>query len=376
MVIRWLGLTGLAIGLAGCNPALRVDAGQRAVPPPVSVALAIPLDNEPPRMLVVEHLAFSRNGELILAADSRANVRLYSHDSGALLTSLHVERKHWFERRRLTTAGLLDDDTAFYLSWDGGLFEIWGIAPTELRFSHRFAGIGGEKTTAANADYIAQGEHVLDRGTGELLEGRFLAHYGFSVDYQLTDGSLLFSASPLSRSVVLSDLGQRTQHLWHSGRVQAAAFTASQRYLVVGGSRCQVWRLPDPELAHRCASRWPFGADVTRVTAHPAEDLFAVYQGNAIRVYTLDPFKHLLDIKAPDHIQHLALTVNNRVVFVDREDNLEVWDIATGKLLGKHAFSSVQHLAVHPKTGDVLVAGYDDRRSDQHNLYLLTVDQP
>ncbi|MEX0729508.1 MAG: hypothetical protein WED00_03695 [Aquisalimonadaceae bacterium] len=370
-IIGWLAVATLAVGLPGCNPATPADAGLRTTAPNLRVAKEMPLETELPHMLPVQHLTFSRDGELILAVDGRAQVALFSHTSGELLTSLDGEPELRFERGNLIKAGLLDDDTAFYLAWNKGLFEIWNIAPTTRRFTHRFSAAGLD-TAAANADYIAHGDAVLNRHTGALLDGAFLASSLVNIDYQLTDGDLLFSASPINRDMVLTDLDEGTQDIWDSSRVHMAAFTSSQRYLVAAGSRCQVWRLPNPEPVYQCGSRWPLAANVHRIATHPTEDLFAVYQGKSVRVYALDPFRKLLDIKAPDQVVHLALTVNNRLVLADRKHHLEVWDIADQTLVGTYASTSIDTLAAHPTTGDVLIAGDGDR----HGLFLLTADAP
>ncbi|MDR1062973.1 MAG: hypothetical protein LBL48_03430 [Azoarcus sp.] len=89
----------------------------------------------------------------------------------------------------------------------------------------------------------------------------------------------------------------------------------------------------------RCGTGHPFGIGIgieKRVVAiAPDSKMFAMSINDKVRLYRIDPFRLEQTIIAPGNVVSLAFSDDGRLASGDNDGRIRIWDIASGKLIGK-----------------------------------------
>jgi WD40 repeat protein len=287
---------------------------------------------------------FSRDGKSILAAPYSGAVYVVDSEDFSM-TALEFEGL-------LENAGFIPNSNEIFAIDEDGFVQIWD-SNLKKRFSYKFPERGKLASVSEDARYIAYGGYLYDTSANKLLAEP--ASHAFQTALQFHGNDYVLSAGHWDQSVIIRNLTNDTRTLWRTDdRISAAA--AVDDFIVAGtdDGDCYVWTMPGDKPV-RTITGW---GGIYLMAKHPRDPIFAISREDSATVYSLRPFKRLLDIEASDLIQSLTLSENGIIALGESNGTIQMWDIYKKALIGTYSVDNdtIYGLAIDPKTSN-LAAG-------------------
>ncbi|MCL7423058.1 MAG: hypothetical protein M8364_19375 [Methylobacter sp.] len=287
---------------------------------------------------------FSRDGKSILAASY--------YDAVYVVDSEDFSMKTLGLEGLLEDAGFIPNSNEIFATDEDGFVQIWD-SNLKKRFSYKFPERGEMASVSEDAKYIAYSGYLYDTSANKLLADP-TSHIAQSA-LQFHGNDYVLSAGYWDQSVVIRNLINDTRTLWRTDdEITAAA--AIDNFIVVCtiDGNCYVWTIPGDKPV-RTITGWD---SVRFIAKHPREPIFAISREDNVTVYSLRPFKRLLDIDASDLIRSLTLSENGIIALGESNGTIQMWDINKKALIGTYSVENdpIYGLAIDPKTSN-LAAG-------------------
>jgi WD40 repeat protein len=287
---------------------------------------------------------FSRDGKSILAAPYSGAVYVVDSEDFSM-NALEFEGT-------LIGAGFIPNGNEIFVADIYGFGQIWD-SNLKKRFSYRFPESGELASVSEDAKYIAYGGYLYDTSASKLLAEP--TSHAFQTALQFHGNDYVLSAGYWEQSVVIRNLTDDTRTIWRTDDEIIAA-AAVDNFIVVSTNDgdCYVWTISGDKPVHTIT-----GWDSVRfIATHPSEPIFAISREDSTTVYSLRPFKRLLDIEASDLIRSLTLSENGIIALGEDNGTIQMWDINKKALIGTYKVDNdpIESLAIDPKTSN-LAAG-------------------
>ena len=138
-----------------------------------------------------------------------------------------------------------------------------------------------------------------------------------------------------------------------------STLTPDERYLIAleKNGDCALRLFDEKREIARCGTARPFGFGIKKreVAVSPDSKMFAISINDKVRVYRIEPFRLERTLKAPKHVKALALSNDGWLASGDENAHLLLWDIASGKLVGKFDDKSWASSMAFQPGGNLLV---------------------
>jgi|GEM_PF-3403949 len=289
---------------------------------------------------------FSRDGKSILAA--------------SYYDAVYVIDSEDFSMRALGFDGLLEDAgfipnrNEIFAADEDGFVQIWD-SNLKKRFSYKFPERGELVSISENAKYIAYGGYLYDTSANKLL-AEPTTHIAQSA-LQFHGNDHVLSAGYWDQSMVMRNLTDNTRTVWRTeDGITAAAAIDNFIVACTNDGDCYVWTMPGDKPVHTI-----MGWDSVRfIATHPREPIFAISREDNATVYSLRPFKRLLDIEASDLIRSITLSENGIIALGESNGTIQMWDIDKKALIGTYKVDNdpIYSLAIDPKTSNLVASTY------------------
>ncbi|MDR1063536.1 MAG: hypothetical protein LBL48_06345 [Azoarcus sp.] len=221
------------------------------------------------------------------------------------------------------------------------VIHIRSIDPPREIYTHTFPNesSSGTFSSVANENYVLYTETKIFNWRTEENRSRIPGWYGFAMltdtdAIALThDGRVLVN---VNASTVVSDPfgGKKTEDYPF-----VSALTPDERYLIAleRNGDCALRLFEEKREIARCGTGHPFGIGIKKraVAISPDSKMFAMSINDKVRLYRIDPFRLEQTVIAPGNVATLALSDDGRLASGDNDGRIRVWDIASGKLIGK-----------------------------------------
>jgi len=233
-----------------------------------------------------------------------------------------------------------------------------------------------QKPIFVNKNHIASQETLLNWHDGRSyhVDMAHVARFG----YRLTANSLVVT-SAYPRSAFLFHDPVKDEHMvWRLSAPGHLFLSPDTRYAMIasGGQQCGLWRIEWPNKEHiapcgRAGLSW--GQRWNRHAFQPDSLAFAIAADREVRVYTTQPFKHVLSVETPKPVIALAIDAG-RLAVADERGTVRVWDVAANKLLGEYdpgdsdAPRRYSLLALQPGGNKLVASQFDHQISHSERL--------
>ncbi|WP_020158897.1 WD40 repeat domain-containing protein [Methylobacter marinus] len=289
---------------------------------------------------------FSRDGKSILATPYSDAVYVVDSEDFSV-TSLEIEGI-------LAQAGFIPNSNEIFVADRDSFVQLWD-SNLKKRFSYRFPERGKRASVSQDSKYIAYGGYLYDTSANKLL-GEPIAHVDQSA-LQFHGNDHVLSAGYWEQSVIMRNLTDDTRTVWRTDdRITAAAAIDNFIVACTHDGDCYVWTISGDKPVHTIT-----GWDSVRfIATHPREPIFAISREDSVTVYSLRPFKRLLDIEASDLIRSLSLSENGIIALGEDNGTIQMWDINKKALIGTYSVENepIYGLAIDPKTSKLVAGTY------------------
>ncbi|WP_036253011.1 WD40 repeat domain-containing protein [Methylobacter sp. BBA5.1] len=289
---------------------------------------------------------FSKDGKSILAVPYSGAVYVVDSEDFSMKT-LELEGT-------LAEAGFIPNGNEVFTADLYGFAQIWD-SNLKKRFSYKFPESGKLASVSEGSKYIAYGGYLYDTSANKLL-AEPVDHVDQSA-LQFHGSDYVLSAGYWDQFVIIRNLTDDTRTLWRTDdRITAAV--AVDDFIVAGtdDGNCYVWTMPGDKPV-RTITGW---GRIYLMAKHPNEPIFAISREDSATVYSLRPFKRLLDIDASDLIQSLTLSENGIIALGESNGTIQMWDINKKALIGTYRVDNdpIYGLAIDPKTSNLAAGTY------------------
>ncbi|MDR0563402.1 MAG: hypothetical protein LBG78_00510 [Azoarcus sp.] len=123
--------------------------------------------------------------------------------------------------------------------------------------------------------------------------------------------------------------------------------TPDERHMVAlkDTGECIVWQFEERREIGRCGTGRLFGLGIKEKHLALSRDskTFATSVNQKIRVYSIEPFRLLMEITAPQNVMTLALSGDGRIAGGFEDGRIQAWEVPTGKIIGQGDASYVRN---------------------------------
>ncbi|MDR0563404.1 MAG: hypothetical protein LBG78_00520 [Azoarcus sp.] len=235
------------------------------------------------------------------------------------------------------------------------------IHPPQEIYAHSFdvAELGGRghyRMATANSRYVffGYGASLLDWRTNETRPFPKMPRVLSMVGFKLTrKGQILIIGT--EKSVLAAPFkNDKAESLDIGGEL-----APDERHMVSikDNGECVVWQFEERREVGRCGTgrMFGFGIEALRLAFSPDGKTFATSVNQKIRVYSIEPFRLLMEITAPQTVTTLALSSDGRLAGAYGDGRFRVWEMPSGKLVGQGEGVRGRSLAFQPG-GNLLAA--------------------
>ncbi|MDR0563403.1 MAG: WD40 repeat domain-containing protein [Azoarcus sp.] len=291
--------------------------------------------------------------------------------------------KDW---REIRSAGYIDANTWYYIE---EIFSSYGDMPAGIEpscgskcravivhikalhppkeiYTRAFdakLGFRNDYMDVANSRYVffGMGDPVLDWRTNEIR------HYPIGMGFPYLPPELSLKLTQKGQILISSQektlLGEPFKKEEAEILEIGGELTPDERHMVAlkDNGECIVWQFEERREIGRCGTGRLFGLGIKEKHLALSRDgkTFATSVNQKIRVYSIEPFRLLMEITAPQNVITLALSGDGRIAGGFEDGRIQVWEVPTGKIIGQgdvgDARNNVRQLTFQPG-GNLLAA--------------------